>query len=100
MKTRRAYPTTETLERIIEPEHKLTEVLTGNFNFTKDGIQRTAPFYVRCEPMPELDNPEFEEIKDRRKDAQNSQTVSAWSFLESQECSDIEYKNVLPDPFI
>jgi hypothetical protein len=88
------------MQAIETPTVTLVDTLAGVFTFCHpDGSLDTAQFFVRCEPRPSLDDPDFNEIMDRRNDALNQQFTDAWTNLQAAGCSNIQYKESIPDPF-
>lgn len=85
---------------IEQPPLTLIDVLAGYFHYvTANGTHEDAQFYVRCEPRPEDDNPDFWEITSRRQDAFNQQSTEAFMQLEGKGYKNLRFECMKPDPF-
>lgn len=88
------------MNRIEEPVHDTVDCLAGIFSYVKpDGTPEQAEFYVRTEPAPAEDNPDYFQVKERRQDALNAQTVEVWNTLRSEGYTSIKLTDTKPDPF-
>lgn len=73
----------------------------GQFMYCDSSGEEThATFFVRCQPKPAIEEEsEYDSVNAARQDALNTQLTEIFYKLESQGCSNIHFKNKLPDPF-